>query len=83
MPRRLRGYPAYDFLTFASSIRLAPASLRRELRVYCGALGCEPPQVRHHLVAALGALSLALGEWPAERFAATAHSFLELLEAAQ
>ena len=77
------GYPVYDFLALANSVSLSTASLRRELREYCAALGCEPAHARHHLLAALGALSLVLGEWPVERFAARAERFLTLMEAAE
>jgi hypothetical protein len=80
---QVRGHPAYDFLAFANSINLAARPLRRELRAYCAALGCEPSQFRHHLLAALGALSVALGEWPVARFAATANKLVHLADLAQ
>jgi hypothetical protein len=80
---RLPGHPVYDFFSFANSIHLSAASLRRELRQYCVALGCEPGQSRHHLLVALGALSLTLGEWPVERFAATAQRYLTFVEGAE
>jgi hypothetical protein len=70
-------------LAFANSINLAARPLRRELRAYCAALGCEPSQFRHHLLAALGALSVALGEWPVARFAATANKLVHLADLAQ
>jgi hypothetical protein len=80
---QVRGYPVYDLLAFAPSVGLSTAALRRELRDYCAALGCEPGDAKHHLMAALGGLSLALGEWPVERFAATAQHRLGLVESAQ
>ena len=79
---RVRGYPIYDLLTLATSIHLPSASLRRELREHSVLLGCEPAQAKDHLLAALGALSLDLGEWPVERFAATAHQFVTLMDEA-
>jgi len=78
-----RGYPAYDFLTFANSIDLSSGPLRRRLGEYCTALGCETGQARHHLLAALAALSTRLGEWPVQRFAGTAQRLLGLVEAAE
>jgi hypothetical protein len=80
---QIRGFPVYDLLAIASSINLSTASLRRELRQYCAVLGCEPAQARHHLLLALGTLSLSLGEWPVERFAKRAQAFLTYLEAVQ
>jgi hypothetical protein len=79
---RVRGYPAYDFASFASSFKLSDPALRRRLGEYCEALGCEPAQARHHLVAALAGLSTALGHWPVERFAAAAERYLALMERA-
>ncbi len=79
---QVRGHPVYDFVSFASSFKLSESALRRRLREYCEALGCEPAQARHHLVAALARLSTALGHWPVERFAATAERNLGLLERA-
>lgn len=80
---RVRGYPMYDLLTIAGSIRLSTAALRSELHAHCRLLGCEPAHGRHHLLAALGALSLCLGEWPVERFAATADRFVTLIDEAR
>ncbi|MCE9660679.1 MAG: aminoglycoside phosphotransferase family protein [Burkholderiales bacterium] len=79
---RVRGYPMYDLLTMATSIRLPTASLRRELRQHSALLGCEPAHAKDHLLAALGALALDLGEWPVERFAATARQFVSLMDEA-
>ena len=79
---RVRGYPVYDLLTMATSINLSTRSLRRELREHSAMLGCEPANASHHLLAALGALSLTLGQWPVERFAATAHRFVTLMDEA-
>jgi hypothetical protein len=80
---RLRGYPAYDFFSFANSVNLSVAPLRRRLLAYCEALGCPPAHARHHLLAALAAHSTALGEWPVERFAATAQKLLGVAETMQ
>ena len=63
----------------ARSVRIVKQS-RLYFRV---ALGCEPGQSRHHLLVALGALSLSLGEWPVERFAATAQRYLTFVEGAE
>jgi hypothetical protein len=78
---RVRGYPAYDFFSFANSVDLSASALRRRLVAYCDALGCPPAEARHHLLAALAAHSTALGEWPVERFAKTAVRLLGLAEA--
>jgi hypothetical protein len=78
---QLQGHPAYDFFSFANSIHLSSRPLRRQLEGYCAALGCPPGHARHHLLAALAALATALGEWPVERFAATAERLLGLAEA--
>jgi hypothetical protein len=78
---QIRGFPVYDLLAIASSISISTASLRRELREYCAVLGCETAHARHHLLVALGTLSLSLGEWPVERFATRAQRFLAYLEA--
>jgi hypothetical protein len=80
---QVRGYPLYDFLSFANSVDLSSGALRRRLGEYCSALGCAPAEARFHLMAALAALSTRLGEWPVRRFAATAERLLFRLEAAQ
>ena len=80
---QVRGYPAYDFFTFANSVNLSPRPMRRRLVAYCSALGCPPAHARHHLMAALAGLSTVLGEWPVERFATTAQRLLGRAEAMQ
>ncbi len=77
---RVRGYPVYDLLTLATSMHLPSASLRRELREHSALLGCEPAHAKDHLLAALGALSLSLGQWPVDRFAATADRLVTLID---
>lgn len=79
---RSRGQPAYDFFSFANSVNLKPSPLRRRLAAYCEALGCAPSEVRHHLLAALAAHATSLGEWPVERFAATAQRLFDLADSA-
>jgi hypothetical protein len=79
----VRGYPVYDLLTIATSIHLPSASLRRELREHCALLGCEPVHAKDHLLVALGSLSLHLGQWSVERFAAAAHQFVTLVDEAR
>ena len=80
---QVRGFPAYDFLRFAHSINLSSGLLRRRLGEYCSALGCETGHARHHLLAALAALSTCLDQWPVQRFAVTAERMVGLLETAE
>jgi hypothetical protein len=79
---RVRGYPMYDLLRIASSLHLPAASLRRELREHSALIGCDPAHAKDHLLTALGGLSLTLGQWPVERFAAAAHRLLALMDEA-
>lgn len=63
-----RGYPIFDLVRFARSLKLSRRTLRRELEAHGRALGCEAGDTFVPLMAALGHFARNLGEFPAARF---------------
>lgn len=76
------GYPIFDLIRFADSVKLAPAALRSGLQRHAEALGCALEDTRSYLLAALGHIWLNLDQFPPERFAAMAESNLRTIESA-
>ena len=76
------GYPIFDLIRFADSVRLGTNVLRSELQKHAEVLGCELEDSRSYLVAALGHLWMNLDQFPAERFADMAERSLKVLDRA-
>jgi len=66
-----KGFGIYDLVRLARAFNLSDASLRRELREHCIALGCEPEDTPGHLLAAGGRLHRHIEHFPEDRFVAT------------
>jgi len=75
----LAGYPIYDLLCLADSIGLRGRRFRDEVDIHARILGCEPMDVRTHLLAALAHTALHLEHFPVERFAQLADACLQRL----
>lgn len=67
---RADGYPIYDLLRVAVSLRLRPRALRRQIERHCAALGCEPTHAAGYLAGALGQLGLNRERFPLNRYVA-------------
>jgi hypothetical protein len=66
----LRGYPMYDLLRIAHSMRLGPSALRREVSRHREILGMDAADAMGHLLACLGHIGLNLGCFPMEMYTA-------------
>lgn len=71
---RTDGFPIYDLLRLAVSLRLGARALRRELNRHCAALDCGPEDAVGYLAAALGQLGLNREHFPLDRYAALVES---------
>jgi len=78
----IHGYPIYDLVRLAQSIRLPARGLRSEVYRHCQLLGCEPADAKSNLLAALGHIHLNLEHLPFGRFAHIADNTLTTLERA-
>ena len=76
------GYPVFDLIRFADSVRLGPDMLRSELQKHAQVLGCELEDSRSYLLAALGHIWMNLDQFPAERFASMGERSLNVLDRA-
>ncbi len=76
---RVEGYPLYDFLRMAYSIRLKGRAFSKALDAQCGALGCGRDEAPHHFIAAAAELRQRLENWPLESYRTTVQSCLDLL----
>lgn len=63
-----RGFGLYDLLRFAHSFRLGPKRLARELLRPCGAMECDPVDLRGQLLACLGRLHMHLEYFPESNY---------------
>jgi len=79
---KVDGFPIFDLIRFAESVKLSPKKLRRELEAHSQQLGCELGDLRSYLLAALGSVWLNLDQFPPERFASLAERVLRTLEQA-
>ncbi|MBI4563352.1 MAG: phosphotransferase [Planctomycetes bacterium] len=70
---RIRGYPFYDLIRLAMSMKLSHRGLRNEIIAHCEILGCNVHHARHYLSAALGYLGRNLNYFPFK-------SYLRLVE---
>jgi hypothetical protein len=78
---RLRGHAIVDLVTVGGSLRLGRRRFRAEVGAHCRALGCEPPDARAHLVAALAALGTRLEGFPRASYLALVERAFGTLEA--
>ena len=65
---RIDGFPFFDLVRLSMSFGLAPGELRKEIANACETLECAAVDVNSYLAAALGELSMRLGEFSRERF---------------
>jgi hypothetical protein len=78
----VNGYPIFDLVKFAETVRLRPGELRTELGAHAEKLACDIQDTRAYLLAALGHIWLNLEQFPPKRFAAMARRNLNTLDAA-
>lgn len=79
---RIDGFPFFDLVRLSMSFGLAPRELRKEIAATCESLECAAVDVNSYLAAALGELSMRLGEFSRERFLQMTRScFNELFKA--
>jgi len=64
----LLGYPIYDLLRIAHSMRLGRSALRREVSRHREILGTDSAGAMGHLLACLGHIGLNLGHFPMEMY---------------
>jgi thiamine kinase-like enzyme len=76
---RAGGHAIYDLLRLAISSPAAHDATLAQLRDHCRTLECAPEHAAGHALAALGYLTMNLGDWPVDRFAITAQSCFDLL----
>jgi hypothetical protein len=76
------GFPIFDLVKFAQSVKLPPYVLRRELAEHAERLECDIQDTRTYLLAALGYIWLNLEQFPPERFLVMAARNLDTLERA-
>lgn len=69
-----RGYAIYDLVRMASSMKMGPDALTRELQRHCEVLEAEAEDASAYLLSALGHVALNLEHFPIEQFVAMAHS---------
>jgi aminoglycoside phosphotransferase (APT) family kinase protein len=69
----VRGYPAFDLVRLASSYRLGPGRLARELVRHADAIGCSTVDTHSHLLAALGHFTIHRGEMPLPKLIGMVH----------
>jgi hypothetical protein len=65
---RVDGYPLYDLVRAAGSLRIKPSLLRTVLKRQCELLGCDLEHSPDYLVAALGGILSTLENFPMENF---------------
>lgn len=79
---RSDGYPLYDLVRAAGSLRVSPAVLRDAARRHCELLDCEVDQSVDYLVAALGGVLATIENFPMDNFVRMAEqSYCDLCEA--
>lgn len=76
---RTDGFPIYDLLRLAGSLRLNPRALQYELQRHCAVLGCEADDAAGYLAAALGQLGINRERFPLDRYAALVESCFKQL----
>lgn len=76
------GFPLYDLMRLAHSLRISARRLAPALVASCATLECPLEDARWHLAAALADLGANLEEFPLERFAWIADRTLDWLDAA-
>lgn len=64
----VQGFPVFDLVRLAISLRFSPQRLRRELTRHANALGCSLIDTQVYLLAALGHFARHRGEMPIEAF---------------
>lgn len=74
------GYPLFDLLRAADSLRAPNVRTGRELARHCAVLGCHPRDAYGYALAALGAIALAPGNFPRENLLRLVHRMHEQLE---
>ncbi|WP_340315371.1 phosphotransferase [Rhizorhabdus argentea] len=70
------GFPIFDLVSTASSFRLSPAALRRELKAHRAALHCIDDDLPVYLLGALGHYAAHLDHFPVQDFRAMAADFI-------
>jgi len=75
------GFPLYDLMRMAHSLRLSPRLFAQDLRRGARPLQCTPAEAPHHVVTALAALREHLGQWPKEQYARLGEEWLDYLRA--
>jgi hypothetical protein len=78
----IQGYPIYDLVRLASSLRISHRALAREVSRHCAILGCAPEDARSYLLSALGHLGMNLEHFPRERYIRLVDSSIEILDRA-
>jgi hypothetical protein len=76
------GFPIFDLVKFAESVRMPARALRAELAAHAERLGCSLEDTYIYLVAALGYIWRNLDQFPPERFAEMAAGNLATMKAA-
>lgn len=74
------GFPVYDWIRLATSLRVPDARSGPALARHATALGCSLADTRRHLVAALADLGANLEYFPVERYARLADDMIERLD---
>lgn len=77
----VRGFPMFDLLRMSHSLRLPARAFARQLRRGAEAIGGEPAQASHHVLAALAGLGDNLGQWPKAQYAQVSAEWLDFLGA--
>lgn len=75
------GFPLYDLMRLAHSLRISARRLAPALVATCATLACPIEDARWHLAAALADLGANLEEFPPERYAWIADRTLDWLDA--
>lgn len=75
------GFPIYDLIRLAQSLRIDRHQLARQIALHCEILGCAPEAARWHLAAAFADLRANLEQFPFNLYVQQAESSFALLDA--
>jgi hypothetical protein len=79
---RIDGFPLFDLVRLAMSLKFSARELRRELMHCCESLGCEFSDAPYFVATALGEISSRRDQFPVQAFLGMAeHCFAQLRNA--
>lgn len=76
----VKGYPIYDLMSCAVSLRLGKSKLQRHLAAHCEILGCALEDVHSYFIAAIAHFEIDVAWCPSENLIPHAIACLDLLD---